>query len=184
MSCERVIFPQEPARFSRTKWWPKLKIVSFDRFGLSNGVDNTPIYFSKSEISQHSNHPHFLSCSIWKRGQKYPVCGPIFRAGYFQLSGKSGIWPDSKNTIRCTPNRHIKTRWLSIMYSMLHIRTSTYNSLRSATWVMVAQWFPKTLSVSSSRLHGREEVYMGVRGLGFTSRLHGKSLPSYPGSLA
>ena len=29
-----------------------MKVVSFGRFGLSNGVDNTPIYFSKSEISK------------------------------------------------------------------------------------------------------------------------------------
>ena len=57
MSYERVISPQELTQFSQTKWWPKLKGVSFEfaRFRLFNGVDNMP----KSEISKMviSNHP-------------------------------------------------------------------------------------------------------------------------------
>ena len=45
--CERVISPRELAEFSQTKWWQKLRIVSFGRFGLSNGME-----ISKSEISK------------------------------------------------------------------------------------------------------------------------------------
>ena len=46
ITCEQVISPQ----FSQTKQWPKLNVVGFGRFGLSYSVDNTPIYFPKSEI--------------------------------------------------------------------------------------------------------------------------------------
>ena len=48
MLCERVIVPQELTRFSQTKCWPKLKVVTFGRFGLSNGVNIHQFIFESS----------------------------------------------------------------------------------------------------------------------------------------
>ena len=75
MSYERVISPQELTQFSQTKWWPKLKVVSFGRFGLSNGVAIFP------------THTLFKLFNLKKRTeccrQKYPVSGRIIRPGFF-----------------------------------------------------------------------------------------------------
>ena len=73
-------------------------IVSFGRFRLSNGMDNRPNYFSKSEISKMVTiqlpPPFFKLFNLKKRIEtsthKYPVSVWIIRAGFFQLSGKSG----------------------------------------------------------------------------------------------
>ena len=82
MSCERVFSPQKLARFSQTKWWPKLKVVSFGRFGfVYNGVDNYANLFSKKPRMFN------LKKRMETSTQKYPVSG----AGFFQLTGKSGI---------------------------------------------------------------------------------------------
>ena len=54
MLCKRVISPQELTQFTRTKLWPKLKVVSFGRFGLSNGVDN--LFFPKVKFQKWSQY--------------------------------------------------------------------------------------------------------------------------------
>ena len=72
MLCERVISPKQLTQIWQTKWWPKLKVVSFGRFGLSITLWIIRQFISQKvkfqKWSQFSNHPHFLSCSTWKSG--------------------------------------------------------------------------------------------------------------------
>ena len=91
MLCERVISLQELTQFSQTKWRLKLKVVSFGRFGLSDGVDNTPIYFPKRGLRllhKHIRYPAGLS-------------GPDF----FNYPANSVSGRIIKNNIRCTPRK-------------------------------------------------------------------------------
>ena len=97
-----IIFSLGTSTIWQTKWWLKLKVVSFGRFRLSIMAN---LFFKNQNFKNGhntTNHPHFLSCmfNLKKRTesctQKYPVSSRIIQARFFQLSGKSSIQPDSE----------------------------------------------------------------------------------------